>query len=346
MSLSDPPFSVRCRRRPTTDRIRRRRSGHRCRRDPAGYRCRSLPFRVLLPPLPILIAMVPSPPVRWNSRTPTFTVANRVINLHDASKADFYWVQFSREELPMTSLATVDSLDIQVIVDNVTDSLSSRAVLHRDRAGRPGTAPRRRLGAGRQLPVLRRARAVLPAHREERRRRTPHRAVRHRAGGSRVRAERLAARRSTSAPVEAMVLSARPLGPCRRHAARAAARASTATAASAVRCYVASRHVPQPRARQMPDGVVPSDGGRSLASAELDRTQGGRVVCHAPSPSCIADDTCLRERRDPAPHRVRARPARPALGAPPDGEGWEPDRAADRRALRRGERGAARGWSC
>ena len=135
------------------------------------------------------------------------------------------------------------------------------AILHRDRAGRPGTAPRRRLGAGRQLPVLRRARSLLPAHGEERRPQ-PFRAVRHRTGGSRVRAERVAARPRSRAG-RGHGAEPRPLGPCRRHAARAAARARPQRR-QARRLLRPSRHVPQPR-RQDAGRLLPADGGRALA---------------------------------------------------------------------------------
>ncbi len=95
------------------------------------------------------------------------------------------------------------------------------------------------------------------------------------------------------------------------------------------------------RAVKLPDGSFrPMEDVPSLADLEA---QGGHVVCTR-EPQLIADMR-VRERRDPAPHAVRDRPARPA---PPHRgrQGLGAGRASDRRTLRGGERARQGRWSC
>src|SRR5260370_18405016 len=107
----------------------------------------------------------------------------------DGSRARFVLWQY-RWPI-MTDLAAVDSVDIQILVDNVTDPLSSVPSFV-ETVRRSRTTARGGLGAGWRLPVLCRARSFLPA-RDPRRRQDAYGAFRHRAGRLHLRAECLAA---------------------------------------------------------------------------------------------------------------------------------------------------------
>ena len=209
----------------------------------------------------------------------------------------------------MTSLAAVNSVDIQILVDNVTDSLSSVPSFVETELGGLG---RRRGGAwvlgGNCLCCAAHGLSCLLTVR--RRRQRAYRPFRHRTGGSHLRAECLAARHR-SGPVEAIVL-------CHGHwdhagaMLRALQLVRDRNGGKRRRLLHASRHVPQPR-RQDAGRLLPADGGRALAGG-LDGPGRPRRL-HARGAG-IADDMRLRQRRDPAAHAA-SRPACPASIAAP-----------------------------
>jgi 7,8-dihydropterin-6-yl-methyl-4-(beta-D-ribofuranosyl)aminobenzene 5'-phosphate synthase len=64
----------------------------------------------------------------------------------------------------MTTLKHIDGAEVHVLVDDVTDPLSSVPTLCRDRVCCSGTASRWRLGLKRELSVLRSARPLFSDH--------------------------------------------------------------------------------------------------------------------------------------------------------------------------------------
>ena len=178
---------------------------------------------------------------------------------------------------------------IQILVDNVTDLLSSvPSFVETEFAGLGRAAPRG-LGAWRRLPVLRRARSFLPAH-DPQWRQGAYRAFRHRAGRPHLRAECLAAG-NRSRISRGHGAEPRPLGSRRRHAARAPACARPQRRAR--RCLLhAPRHVPQPR-HQAGRRFVPADGGCAVGCRPAGKWRPRRLLARS-ADDCRRHGVCQR----------------------------------------------------
>ena len=236
----------------------------------------------------------------------------------------------------MTSLAAVDSLDIQVLVDNVTDQLSSvPSFVETEFAGltRAAAAPGCWAAAACAAPPTAcpvSSRCATAARRTV--------AVRHRAGGSHVRAERLAARRGLG-PVEAIVLS-------HGHWDHAGA---MLRALQLIRDRNGGRDVPyyahpdmfRTRADEMPDGsmrpmedVTEHRSARRPGRARGQHARAAAICWTAWRTSAARSRACTRSSAA-CPASIAGRSTAPAGSST----------SLIGRALRRGER-AGKGWSC